>query len=131
MMAVRAGPGFELVVKLTVPLPLPLAPAVIVIQPSDETLVQPQPGAAVTAIAAPLPPAEATVCAGGLMPTAQDPACVTVTVCPATVTAPVRELPVLAGALSVTLPPPEPALAPENVTQLALLVDVHGQPAST
>ena len=49
-------------------------------------------------------------------------------VCPAIVTVPVRDVPVFADALIVTPPLPVPALAPENVSQLALLVDVHGQP---
>ena len=56
-------------------------------------------------------------------------ACVTVSVWPAIVTVPVRALPVFADALIVTVPLPVPPLAPLNVIQLALLVEVHAQPA--
>src|SRR6187401_199168 len=64
--AVRRGPVFALTVKLTVPLPLPLAPDVMVIHVCDATLVQVQPAIAVTPIGVALPPAAATVCAAAL-----------------------------------------------------------------
>ena len=54
--------------------------------------------------------------------------CVTENVWPAIVTVPVRDAPVFAAALTVTVPLPEPELAPLNVSQLACLVDVHAQP---
>lgn len=75
---VRAGPVFAPTEKLTVPLPVPLAPDVIVSHGAEATLVQPQPLAAVTAIAVALPPPAPTVCDVGLMPTVHPLVCVTV-----------------------------------------------------
>ena len=50
MVAVRSGPVFAAVRKATVPLPDPLAPLVIVIQPCDGVAVQLQPDAVVGAV---------------------------------------------------------------------------------
>ena len=74
MVAVRSGPVFAAVRKATVPLPDPLAPLVIVIQPCDGVAVQLQPDAVVTAIDVASPPAAGTVWAGGAIDTAHVPA---------------------------------------------------------
>ena len=79
-------------VYVTVPFPLPLLPPVTVIQLSLLVAVQLQPLPAVTLTLAP-PPAAATVWLVG--DTAKLHAallCVTVTVCPATVSVPLREV---------------------------------------
>ena len=107
--------------------PMPFAPPVIVIQLAVVPPVQPHPAADVTVTATALPPAAATVCAAGLIATAHDPAWATVKSWPAMVAVPARELPVFADALSVTVPLPEPVVAPTNVSQGALLVAVHEQ----
>ena len=75
-------------------MPLPLAPAVIVIQVAPLTAVQEQPALAVT-LTLPLAAAEATEALAGEIAYvhAVDPAaCVTVKVWPATVSVPLREL---------------------------------------
>ena len=57
------------------------------------------------------------------------PCCVTVTVCPAMVRVPVREVvAVLAATLRLTVPLPEPLAPAVTVIQVALLVAVHAQP---
>jgi hypothetical protein len=56
---------------------------------------------------------------------------VTVKVWPATVMVPVRwVVAVLAATLKVTVPLPDPVAVPVTVSQLALLVAVHVQPAA-
>ena len=64
---VRAAPGFDAIVKPTVPLPVPFAPDVMVIQASGVVAVHPQPFAAVTAMVVPAPPAAAIDCDEGLI----------------------------------------------------------------
>jgi hypothetical protein len=59
----------------------------------------------------------------------QDGACVTVNVCPAMVSVPLRELvDVLTAMLKPTVPLPEPLAPPVTVIQLTLLVAVQLQP---
>ena len=60
MVAVRVAPGFGATVNATVPLPLPLAPEVIVIHDAPGTAVHVHPGDAVT-LNEPVPPATGTV----------------------------------------------------------------------
>src|SRR4029434_124354 len=103
-MPVRAGPEFALTVKLTVPLPLPLAPEVMLIQLSAVVLTHVQPVAVVTVTAPALPPAAATVCARGLIATVHPLVCVTVCTCPPTATVPVRAGPVFAPTVKFTEP---------------------------
>ena len=77
------------------PLPLPDAPAVTVIQPALLTADHVQPAPAVT-VMLPAPPAAAGEALLGEIEYVQGggvvPACVTVKVCPAAVIVPVREL---------------------------------------
>ena len=76
---------------MTVPLPLPLAPLVIVSQLESLVAVQAQPDVVVTAALA-VPPAAAIVCVVGDTEKLQGaPLWVTVTVWPATVKVPVRD----------------------------------------
>jgi hypothetical protein len=75
---------------VTVPLPLPLAPEVIVIQLALLAAVQVQPVGAVT-FTLPNPPMARKDCLAGTITYVQGaPACVTVNVCPPIVTVPVR-----------------------------------------
>jgi hypothetical protein len=84
-------PVFAAIENATVPLPLPVAPDVIVAQESGVVAVQAQPPGAVT-VTVPLPPAAATACDVGAIVTAHEmAACVTVNVLPAMVSVPVRD----------------------------------------
>lgn len=90
--------------------------------------VQPHPLPAVT-VTLPLPPDGGTDCESGEMANVQPWPCVIVTICPATVTVPVRVGPLVGSTVMTTDPLPVP-LAAESVIQLALLLAVHGQPAA-
>jgi len=57
-------------------------------------------------------------------------ACDTVTVCPATVSVPIRDPPVLAAHVNATVPGPEPLPPEVTVIQDALLVAVQLQAAA-
>ena len=115
----------------TVPLPVPDAPAVTVIQLALLVAVRAQPVVPVT-VNDTDPPAAPTFWLIGDRLNAPHAAAswLTVKVCPATVTVPVRAVPAgLAATLSATVPPPVP-LAPEvTVIQLALLVAPKAQSA--
>ena len=116
--------------KVTVPLPDPLAPLPIVSQAALLVALHAQPVAAVTAVVDE-PPAAVSVRDVGDTPKVQAaPLCVTVTVWPATVRVPVRPaVAVLAVALNVTVPLPDPLAPPLTVSQAALLVAVQPHPA--
>ena len=110
-------------------MPLPLAPAVTVIQPALLVAVQAQPVVAVT-VTVPLPPAAVAFAEGEeIVGTHGVPAWVTVKVEPAIVSVPLRlVLPEFAPAVKVTVPEPVP-LAPElTAIHPALLVAVHTHP---
>ena len=115
--------------KVTVPLPFPLAPPLMVSQAALLVAVQAQPLAAVTAVVDD-PAAAASVRDVGETPKAHDaPVWVIVTVCPATVSVALRgAADVLVAALKVTVPLPEPLAPPLMVSQAALLVAVQAQP---
>jgi len=101
-------------------LPLPLAPAVIVTQPTLLAAVQLHPLPAVTPTL-PLPPPAAYDALVGEIEYVQEevPACVTVTVWPATVIVPVRELVlVLAATVYLTVPLP-------LTLRVGLLMTIH------
>jgi hypothetical protein len=130
---VRLAPLFAANDSATLPLPLPLLPALIEIQVSFAAAVQAQPAVVVTATVVDDVPAGtfadwgliANVHAGG---GADAAAWVIVATCPATVTVPLRLAPVLAAIDSATLPLPEP-LAPAVMTiQDTLGVAVQAQP---
>ncbi len=94
----RAPPVFAATVKSTVPLPLPLEPLVKVIHWTSLTAVHVQPDVVVTVTCPPFPPALSTVWLAGEMAYTH-PACVTLTVWPATINVPFRVGPVLFGAM--------------------------------
>lgn len=121
---VRALPVFAAAVNATIPLPFPLAPDVIVSHVSDDVAVHAQPVAIVTFVE-PLPPADVIEVLVGLIDDAHDPAWMTVKVWPAMVAVPVRDGPVLADALIVTEPLPEPVPTPATASQATLLAAVH------
>ena len=84
---------------VTVPLPVPLAPAVTANQAVLVVAVHEQPDVVVT-VRVPVPPAGAAFAEVGVTVKAQGAACVIVTVWPATVSVPVREVvPVFAATL--------------------------------
>jgi hypothetical protein len=123
--------GFAATEKATEPPPVPLDPLVIVIQASLLAASQEHPAPAVT-VAVPVPPVATTDWLVGVIEYVHDaPFCVTVNVCPATVTVPVRWLVLaLAAALKLTVPLPLPDAPAVTVNQLVLLLTaVHPQPA--
>jgi hypothetical protein len=123
--------GLAMALKLTVPPPVPLVPAVIVNQPvSLLTAVHAQPPGAPTVVE-PVPPAAATDVAPGVSENVQGaPASVTVNVWPPMVSVPVRcdELG-FAVALKLTVPLPLP-LPPLVIVShdVSLLTAVQAQP---
>ncbi len=120
---------FAVMLKVTVPLPTPLMPAVTTSQVTFRTAVQEHPLGAVTAKVAE-PAAEVSVCDVGETPKVQPmPLCVTVTVWPATVSVPTRwAVDGFAVALNVTVPSPAPLAPPVTLSQAALLAAVQLQP---
>jgi hypothetical protein len=122
---VRCAPVLAAIVKATLPFPPPDAPDVIVSQDALLDAVQVQPLAALTAIVVPVPPLAAAVCDVGVI--VYEHACdwVTLKVCPAIVSVPVRCAPVLADALKATVPPPVPVPPLVTVSHEALLTAVH------
>ena len=119
---------FAATVYATVPFPVPLPPLVTVIQDALLAPVQAQPVVVVTAVVND-PPAAAAVCAFGEIVKLQIPLCVTVSVCPAIVSVPVRGLvAVFAPTEYATVPFPVPLSPLVTVIQDALLTPVHAQP---
>jgi hypothetical protein len=122
-----------------VPLPLPLLPPVIVIQLAALVADQAQPFVAVTATVA-APPATGAAADVGEIAYVQDgggggggapAAWLTVTICPATVSVPLRALlELFAAALNCTWPLPEPEAPLVTVIHDALLVAFQTQPAA-
>jgi hypothetical protein len=122
--------AFAAMVKATVPLPLPLAPEVIVSQESLLVAVQLQPAIVVTVAALDPPVAAGFTVVGDTVNTHGAPCWLTVTVWPATVKVPVRgDEEVFAAMLKATVPLPEPLAPDVIVNQDALLVALQLQPA--
>ena len=97
---VRSAPVFAAIVKSTDPLPVPLAPDVIVNHAALLTAVHAQPAVVVTVTVVPGPPAAPIDWLVGAIVYAQAggaAACVTVNVWPAIVSVPVRSAPVFAA----------------------------------
>jgi hypothetical protein len=118
-------------VKLTEPLPEPVAPAVTVIHVALLTAVQEHPVAVVTVVD-PLTPAAGTDWLEGEIENVHPAgSCVTVKDCPAIVNVPLRgDGLVLAAALNPTAPSPLPVAPLVTVSQLVLLLTpVHAHPA--
>jgi hypothetical protein len=114
--------------KFTVPFPLPDDPDVIVRNPGLLLMAfHAHPAGAVTDVLLELLPAPAEN-DGGLIEKVQPAACVTVNVCPAIVSVPVRCGPELDPTLNVAVPFPLPD--PDcTVMNASWLVAVHVQPA--
>ena len=122
---------FAAIEKATVPLPLPLAPDVMLSQEALLVAVQVQPVVVVTL--ALLDPAVAAGFneVGDTVNVQATPACVTVTVWPATVSVPVRgDVAVLAAMAKPTVPFPLPLAPDVMLSQEALLVAVHVHPVA-
>jgi hypothetical protein len=126
--ALRALPELAATTKLALPLPVPLALFVKVIHGTPLADVQAQPSEVATATGPPAPPSIGNDWLFGLIEKAHAPLCVTVKVCPATVSVPVRAAPVFAATVKATLPLPLPDAAPVMLIQDALLAADQPQP---
>jgi len=122
----RASAVFAAIDSATVPLPVPLAPLLIVTHPALLAAVQPHVEAeAVTATDA-LPPLEPTAWLAGEIENVHGgggggaPGCVTVTATPAIVSEPLRSPPVFAAAVN--------AVDPEPVPEAPAVIVIHGAP---
>ena len=124
----RSGPLFAATVNPTEPLPVPLAPDVIDIQPALLVAVQPQPLPALTSTE-PLPPLAATLNEDVRSEIEQPLPCVTVNVRPPAVIAALRDGPLFRAAAKRTVPSPVP-LAPDKIVSHDIVeVAVQPQPA--
>ena len=111
-----------------VPLPVPEAPAVIVIHGTPLEAVQGQLAPIVTEIVPPPEPAEVVAPVGLIVAAAVPAACVTVNVLPATVRVPERPAhDGFARAAYVTVPLPVPEAPPVTVSHAELLEAVHAR----
>ncbi len=110
---------------VTVPDPLPPDTTVIHVSPLDADHAQPAPAVTVTVR---VPPLRSTVWVRGVTSNEQPGDWVTVTICPAMVSVPVRVGPFVAAIVNPTVPGPAPD-AVATVIQLTALDAVHGQPA--
>ena len=124
---------FAAAVNVTEPLPVPLAPPVTVSH--DVLLLTPvhaHPAGDVTPVEPVPPPAGTEPLAAESVNVQAMPGCVTLKLCPAIVSVPVRELVLLlAAALNATVPLPVPLAPPVTVSQdVLLLTPVHAHPAS-
>jgi len=119
---------FAATLKLAAPSPVPL-PVTTVTHPALLVAAHAQPAVVVTATL-PVPPAAVNACeVGAMLKEHGAPACVTVNVCPATVSVADRALVVMfAATLKAAVPLPVP-LAVTAVSQPALLVAAHAQPS--
>jgi hypothetical protein len=132
MVPVRAAAVFVATVKLTVPLPVPVAGCPTVIHGAFDVAVHAHVGADAVTPNDPAPPASVMVWLAGEIVNvhgAGAAACVTVKVCPAKVTEPVRAAPAFAATLTPTLPLPVPAVR-SIVIQAAPDAAVHAQVAA-
>src|SRR5262249_10912026 len=126
---VRCGPVLVCTVKVTGPVPLPVAGLTLVIQGTLLDAVHEQPAAALTVLE-PGAPGLAKLAVAGAMVAGQPPPCVTVNAWPATVSVPVRSGPSFACTAKATLPAPVPFGGLTFVIQDVLLEAVHAQPAA-
>jgi hypothetical protein len=113
---------------VTVPLPVPAAPDVIVIHDALLVAVHAHPDVVVMETVA-VPPPATKPSDVGVTVARQLPSWVIVTVCPATVSVPVRGAPLMFAEMAyVTVPLPEPFAPIVTAIQDALLEAVHVQP---
>src|SRR5262245_6909623 len=119
----RCGPVVEATVNPTVPLPVPVAPLVIVIQGVVVDDVHWQVDGIVTRSFVAAPSASDTVWLVGLIDAGHPPACVTVCVWPAIVMVPTRVVEFgLSANVKVTVPFPLPLAPPVIVIHDAAVV---------
>src|SRR5205085_1482769 len=109
-----ATPVFAATLNVTAPLPTPLAPDAMVIHALLLVDVQVHPEADATLTVVPAPPAASTDWPVGLIEDEQPAVCVTVNVCPATVSVPVRAALEFVATLKFTVPFPVP-FAPDVI----------------
>jgi hypothetical protein len=121
---VRALPVLAVTENATEPLPLPLAPDVIVSHASALDAVQAHPAAMFTAVEL-LPAVAAIDALAGANVARHEPVCVTVSVWPAIVAVPMRVFPGFDAAEIVTAPLPTPLPTPTTASQATLLMAVH------
>jgi hypothetical protein len=122
--------GFAAMLNDAEPLPLPLAPAVTVIQPALLVDVHEQPVGEVTVVDPVVAPAPTDWPPGEIEYVQAAADCVIENVCPPMVSVPVRCVAFGFGAMSNDAEPlPLPLVEPWSVTHPALLVAVHAQPA--
>jgi hypothetical protein len=123
--------GFVVALKLTAPLPLPVAPLVTLShEVSLLTPVHEHPPGEVTAVEPVPPPAATDAFVGAIENVHGAAACVTVNVCPAIVSVPTRcEALGFEATLKFTAPFPLPVAPPVTVSHDgSLLAPVHAQP---
>lgn len=131
---VRAAPEFAAAATVTLPLPEPLLPLAIVSQLAFEVAVHAHVGAdAVTATVPVLPSAATLAFVGAMLKVhgAGTAAWLTVNVCPAIVTVPLRAAPVFAAIAIATVPLPEPLPPLAIVSHAAFVLAVHAHDAVT
>ena len=127
IVAERPGPVVAAALYCTSPVPLPLAPDVIVSHDALLDAVQAQPAPVVTATR-PVPPAAGWDADSGEIVKTQPGDWVIVTRCPATVAVPLRVGPDVAATSHVMVPLPLPDEAPCGTIQDTSDVEVQGQP---
>jgi hypothetical protein len=124
--------GFAVTVYVTEPLPLPVAPALMVIHDALSVAVHAHPVTAVTATVFVLAPKPRLADAGAIVGAQGAPAWLTLKVLPAIVSVPVRGVVVgLAVTLNATDPLPVPVAPALMVIQPALLVALQPHAAVT
>ena len=125
----RAAPVLAAAVKLTVPLPVPVLPEVIVIHGELLVAVQVHPAEEVVTVMLPVPPAALTFKLIGVTVKSHPDCWLMVKVCPPAVIVPVRGGPAFGCTVKAMVPLPVPLLL-VTVIQGALLTAVHVQPAT-
>jgi hypothetical protein len=124
----RAAPVLAATFNATLPLPLPFALPVTVIQDALLAALHEQSVAVETAIGPAAPPPTPTETLLGLIEYEQPLPWETVKVCPAIVSVPTRALPVLAATRNATDPGPVPLAPDEMVIHDVLVAAVHEHP---
>jgi hypothetical protein len=123
----RAGPVVAATLNATAPLPLPPAPDDRAIHGTLLCAVHEHPAAAVTATVS-LPPEEGTDAVVGLIENEQPCDWTTVIDCPATVSVPERDGPVVEAIANATEPGPVPVAPAVTVIHESCAAAVHGHP---
>ncbi len=126
----RSGPESGATAKVIPPLPLPVAADVIVIHGAFDTAVQPHDASDAVTDTLPLPPADGNPWLVGAIEYEHGAASVTVKVCPAIVTVPVRAGPAFGSTFSATVPGPVPVAPPVTVIHGAFDAAVQAQDGS-